>query len=90
MEITDVRVRPLTGDGKVKALCSIILDGAFAVHDLRVVQGANGLFVSMPARRTNGGEYRDVAHPITGEMRDAIQKQVLAAYQQGVPERTGA
>lgn len=81
MQITDVRVRKASGlEGKVKAYCSVVFDNMFVVHDLRVVEGVNGVFVAMPRRKTGEGEYRDLAHPITAEARDLIQKVVLGAY----------
>lgn len=81
MQITDVRVRKASGtETKLKAYCSVVLDAMFVVHDVRVVEGVKGLFVSMPRRKTNEGEYRDLAHPITAEARDLIQKAVLDAY----------
>ncbi|MFO7245664.1 MAG: septation regulator SpoVG [Thermaerobacter sp.] len=80
MQITDVRLRRITGDERVRAVASITIDDAFAVHDLRVVQGDKGLFVAMPSRRRASGEYYDVAHPVTAEARQLIQQAVLAAY----------
>ncbi len=80
MEITSVRIRRAHGDQRVKAAASICLDGQFVVHDLRVIEGPNGLFVSMPARKTGSGDYRDIAHPVTAEARELIQKAVLEAY----------
>lgn len=81
MQITDVRVRKASGgESKLKAYCSVVLDGMFVVHELRVVEGANGVFVAMPRRKTAEGEYKDVAHPITAEARELIQKAVLEAY----------
>ncbi len=81
MEITDVRVRMAAGpETKLKAYCSVVFDNMFVVHDLRVVEGINGLFVAMPRKRTAEGEYRDVAHPITAEARELIQKTVMQAY----------
>lgn len=81
MQITDVRVRKVTGsEGKLKAYCSVVIDGMFVVHELRVVEGTNGVFVAMPRRKTNEGEYKDLAHPITSEAREMIQKVVLEAF----------
>lgn len=89
MQITDVRIRRLSGEDRVKALCTILIDGVFAVHDLRVVEGPAGLFVSMPRRRTADSEYRDVAHPITSETREMIQRAVLEAYHQSLLDKAG-
>ncbi|MEW6724228.1 MAG: septation regulator SpoVG [Bacillota bacterium] len=80
MQITDVRLRLIEAEGKLKAVGSITIDSEFVVHDLRVVEGPTGLFVSMPSRRTASGEYRDVAHPITSGNREMIRQSVLAAY----------
>ncbi|MEK7475328.1 MAG: SpoVG family protein [Candidatus Coatesbacteria bacterium] len=84
MEITDVRVHLRQGEDHLKAFVSVILDGAFAVEDLKVVDGARGLFVSMPRRKLPDGTYRDVAHAVTKEMREALQTRVLAVYQQAL------
>lgn len=81
MQITDVRVRKANGnEGKLKAYCSVVFDGMFVVHDLRIVEGANGVFVAMPRRKTAEGEYKDLAHPITAEARELVQKAVLEAF----------
>lgn len=83
MQITDVRVRKVTSTegGKLKATCSVVWDGAFVVHDLRIVEGAHGLFVAMPRQKTTKGEYKDVAHPITAEAREQLQQAVLTAFE---------
>ncbi|HCJ11470.1 MAG TPA: transcriptional regulator [Clostridiales bacterium] len=80
MKVTDVRVRRLNPEGRMKAVASVTLDGEFVVHDVRVVEGHNGLFVAMPSRKTPEGEFRDIAHPITSEARERIQSAVLKAY----------
>lgn len=80
MEITDVRLRRMTSDGKMKAVASVTLDGEFVIHDVKVVEGLKGLFVAMPSRKTPDGEFRDVAHPITTEARERIQKAVLEVF----------
>lgn len=82
MRITDVRLRRMNiGEGRMKAVASITLDEEFVVHDVRVVEGQNGLFVAMPSKKTPEGEFRDIAHPITSEARERIQTAVLKAYQ---------
>jgi len=78
--VTNVKVRAVDVSGRMKALATITLDGAFVVHDLRVIQGDKGLFVAMPSRRGADGKFRDVAHPITQELRDTIEAAVLQAY----------
>lgn len=84
MQVTDVRVRKVNQDGKMKAVCSVTFDDAFVVHDIKVVEGQNGLFVAMPSRRTPSGEFRDIAHPISAAARQQIQEAVLKAYQEEV------
>ncbi|RJQ53396.1 MAG: septation protein SpoVG [Actinobacteria bacterium] len=81
MKITDVRFRPLNPEGRMKAVASVTFDDEFVVHDVRVVEGQNGLFVAMPSRKTPEGEFRDIAHPITSNMRQHIQDEVLTRYQ---------
>ena len=80
MTITDVRVRKVAKDGKMKAVVSITLDEAFVVHDIKVIEGEKGLFIAMPSRKANDGEYRDIAHPINSGTRENIQKLILDKY----------
>ena len=80
MKVTDVRLRKIETDGRMKALVSITLDEAFVIHDLRVIEGNSGLFVAMPSKRTPDGEFRDIAHPINSEMRQEIQDAVMKVY----------
>lgn len=80
MRVTDVRIRKMNSDGKMKAIVSITLEHQFVVHDVRVIEGNNGLFVAMPSKRTPDGEFKDIAHPITSETREVIQSAVLVAY----------
>lgn len=83
MQITDVRVRKLNrNDGRKLAVASVTLDNEFVVHDINVIDGDRGLFISMPSRRMPNGEYRDIAHPITAEARQKIQDAVLNAYEE--------
>ena len=77
MQITDVRVRKITKEGKMKAIVSITIDDEFVVHDIKVIEGEKGLFIAMPSKKATDGEYRDIAHPINSETRDAIQKIIL-------------
>lgn len=83
VNITDVRIRKINLDGKMKAIVSVTIDDSFVVHDVKVVEGQNGLFVAMPSRKTPDGEYRDIAHPITPAAREVIQSAVLQAYEEG-------
>ena len=80
MEVTDVRLRKVETDGRVRAIASITIDDEFVVHDIRVIDGNEGLFVAMPSKRTPDGEFRDVAHPINTNARTKIQDAVLTAY----------
>jgi stage V sporulation protein G len=80
MEVTDVRLRRVNTDGRMRAIASITLDNEFVVHDIRVIDGNNGLFVAMPSKRTPDGEFRDIAHPINSGTRGKIQEAVLAEY----------
>ncbi len=80
MEITDIRIRKLVYEGKLRAIVSITVDNTFAIHDIKIIQGANRLFAAMPSRRDENGVYRDIVHPITGEGRKAFEKAVLDAY----------
>ena len=81
MQITDVRVWIVDGNAKMKAVASITLDEAFAIHDIKVIEGEKGLFIAMPSRKATDGEYRDIAHPINSETRDKIQKVILDKYE---------
>ena len=81
MEITDVRVRRIEKEGKMKAIVSITLDNEFVVHDIKVIEGEKGLFIAMPSRKAADGEYRDIAHPINSGTRDMIQRVILDKYE---------
>ncbi len=76
-----MRVRKVLSDGKMKAIVSVTFDDAFVIHDVKVVEGHNGLFVAMPSRKTPDGEFRDIAHPINSSAREVIQRAVLNAYE---------
>lgn len=80
MEITGIRIKKVASEGKMKAVASVTFDNAFAVHDVKVIEGPEKLFVAMPSRRTPDGEYRDIAHPINSDMRNMLESKVLAAY----------
>lgn len=81
MDITDVRVRKVSVEGKMRAIVSVTLDNEFVVHDIKVIEGENGLFIAMPSKKGNDGEYRDIAHPINSATREKIQQLILEAYQ---------
>ena len=81
MTITDVRVRKISKEGKMKAVVSVTIDDEFVVHDIKVIEGDKGLFIAMPSRRSSDGEYRDVAHPINTSTRERLQAVILEAYE---------
>ncbi len=81
MKITDIKIRKLLDSGKLRGVVSITLDDAFAVHDIKVIQGENRLFVAMPSRRDEKGTFRDVVHPINSELRTEFESQILSTYQ---------
>lgn len=81
MKITDVRVRIVKkDDSKLKAVASVTFDDCFVIHDIKIIEGSDGPFIAMPSRKTNDGEYKDIAHPIKQETREEIIKAILAAY----------
>lgn len=82
MEITDIRVKRVSTDSKMKAVVSVTFDNAFVVHDIKVIEGQDKLFTAMPSRRTPEGEYKDIAHPINKEMRISMEEQILEKYKE--------
>lgn len=82
MTITDVWIRKVTKEGKLKAIVSITLDNEFVVHDIKVIEGEKGLFIAMPSKKAADGEYRDIAHPINSATREMIQSRILNAYEE--------
>ena len=82
MQITDVRIRKVEKEGKMKAVVSITIDEEFVLHDIKIIEGEKGLFIAMPSRKAADGEYRDIAHPINSDTRDRIQKLILEKYQE--------
>ena len=86
MTITDVWVRKITKEGKLKAIVSITLDNEFVVHDIKVIEGEKGLFIAMPSTKSADGEFRDIAHPINSSTREKIQSIILERYQQSLDE----
>lgn len=81
MQITDVRVRKIAAEGKMKAIVSVTFDNEFVVHDIKVIEGQNGLFIAMPSRKTPDGEFKDIAHPINTQTREKIQSAILSEYE---------
>lgn len=86
MQITDVRIRKVEKEGKMKAVVSITIDDEFVVHDIKVIEGEKGLFIAMPSRKASDGEYRDIAHPINSGTRDRIQSMILDKYEQEIAQ----
>lgn len=86
MQITDVRVRKITKEGKMRAIVSITIDDEFVIHDIKVIEGEKGLFIAMPSKKATDGEYRDIAHPINSVTRENIQKIILESYEKALLE----
>ena len=86
MQITDVRVRKVAKEGKLKAVVSITMDDEFVVHDIKVIEGEKGLVIAMPSKKAIDGEYRDIAHPINSNTRERIQRTILERYEQALLE----
>lgn len=82
MQVTDVRVRKIYEEGKMKAIVSVTFNEEFVVHDIKIIDGENGLFIAMPSRRIGEGEFRDIAHPINSETREKIQDAVFEKYRE--------
>ena len=80
MQITDIRIRKVEKEGKMKAVVSITIDNEFVVHDIKIIEGEKGLFIAMPSRKAADGEYRDIAHPINSATRENIQNMILKKY----------
>ena len=88
MQITDVRLRKVNSENRMKAVASVTFDNEFVVHDIKVIESQDGLFIAMPSRKTPNGEFKDIAHPINPETREKIQKAILEAYE--APEAEGS
>ena len=86
MKITDVRVKKVSKEGKMKAVVSITIDDEFVIHDIKVIEGDKGLFIAMPSKKAADGEYRDIAHPINADTRARIQNEILEKYQIALSE----
>ena len=90
MEITDVRIRKVADEGKMKAIVSITFDEEFVVHDIKIIEGQNGLFIAMPSRKMSEGDFRDIAHPILSETRNKIKDAIFAEYERTLQEHNDA
>ena len=82
MNITDIRIRKINSEGKMKAVVSVTFDDEFVVHDMKIIEGQSGLFIAMPSRKTPDGEYKDIAHPINSATREQLQKMILEKFVQ--------
>ena len=80
LNITDIRIRKISPEGKMRGVASITIDDVFVIHDIKIIDGEKGMFIAMPSKKTAEGEYRDIAHPINSETRDYLQKLILDAY----------
>ena len=87
MNITDVRIRKVTAEGKMKAIVSVTFDDEFVVHDIKIIDGQNGLFIAMPSRKMGEGDFRDIAHPLTSETRNRIKDAIFAEYDKLLTEQ---
>jgi stage V sporulation protein G len=83
MDITDIRIRKVTSEGKLKAYVTVTFDDCFVVHNVKIIEGKSGVFIAMPSRKTRAGEYKDVAHPIHPEFRAELQRRILEVYDSG-------
>lgn len=86
VQITDIRIRSVEKEGKMKAVVSITIDDEFVVHDIKIIEGEKGMFIAMPSRKTSDGEYRDIAHPINTATRERLQSMILDKYQETLAE----
>ncbi len=86
MQITDIKVRKINAEGRMKAVVSVTFDDCFVVHDIKVIEGQEKLFIAMPSRKTPDGEFKDIAHPINAEMREQLQEMILAKYEESLNE----
>ena len=86
MEITDIRIRKMSAEGKMRAVVSVTFDNALVIHDIKVIEGQDKMFVAMPSRKTAEGEFKDIAHPINAAMREVLQKSIIEKYEQTLTE----
>ncbi|HKL86579.1 MAG TPA: septation regulator SpoVG [Treponemataceae bacterium] len=90
MEITDIRIRKVTTEGKLKAYVTVTFDNCFVIHNVKIIEGKTGMFIAMPSRKIRTGEYKDVAHPICPDFRNTLQDKVLAEFEAGNVEESVA
>ena len=87
MDITDVRIRKIDVEGKMKAVASVTFDNEFVVHDIKIIESHSGLFIAMPSRKTPDGDFKDIAHPINAEVRERLQTAILGKYENSLHDR---
>ena len=90
MQITEIRIRKVAAEGKLKAYVTVTFDDCFVVHNVKIIEGKTGLFIAMPSRKTSAGDYKDVAHPISPDFRTQMQDKILAEYEAGNIEESSA
>ncbi len=83
MQATEIRIRKVEGEGKLRAYVTVTFDSCFVVHNIKIIEGKSGLFIAMPSRKTASGEYRDIAHPVSPEFREELQSKILSEYEAG-------
>lgn len=83
MEITDLRIRRVSGEGKLKAYVTVTFDDCFVIHNVKVIEGKTGMFIAMPSRKTKAGDYKDIAHPICPDFRTKLQDVIVKSYEKG-------
>lgn len=88
MQITDVKVRKITSEGKMKAVVSVTLDNMLVIHDIKIIEGVEKMFIAMPSRKNAEGEYKDIVHPITSQLRETLQDAILAKYEEILNEQS--
>ena len=86
LNITDIRVKKIPSESKMRAVVSVTFDDAFVVHDIKIIEGQDKLFTAMPSRRTHENEFKDIAHPINSEMREMLEKAIIAKYEELLAE----
>jgi stage V sporulation protein G len=86
MDITDIRIKKIAADGKMKAVVSVTFDNAFVVHDIKIIEGMDKLFIAMPSRKTPDGEFKDITHPINAQMRNLLENAILEKYRSVLSE----
>ncbi|MGI6049446.1 MAG: septation regulator SpoVG [Acetivibrionales bacterium] len=90
MEITDIRIRKVDAEGKMRAVVSVTFDNEFVIHDIKIIESQSGMFIAMPSRKTPTGEFRDIAHPINADARQKVQNAILEKYQSMLAEEEAA